>query len=90
MIFNLLTDLTDPDNIPGGYGGIDIRPILTLVITIIAVTVILVSACIIYRLYKNSKNEDITNKKWIPYAIIIITVALTILLIVLCCISLKK
>ncbi len=90
MIFNLLNTLTDPDNIPDGYGGLDMRPIWTLVITIIAVAVILISAYIIYYLYKHSKNEEITDKKWIPYAIITTAVILTILLVVFCCLACQK
>lgn len=90
MIFNLLTDLTDPDNIPGGYGGIDIRPILTLVITIIAVSVTLVAAYIIYYLVKNCDNEAIKNKTWIKPTIIISAVGITILIVVLGCIACSK
>lgn len=88
MIYNLL--LTDPDNIPDGYGGLDMRPIWTLVITIIAIAVIIISAYIIHYLYKNSKNEEITNRKWIPYAVIATAVILTILLITFCCLAVKK
>lgn len=90
MLLNLLNTLTDPDNIPSGYGGLDMRPIWTLVITIIAIAVILVSAFIIHYLYKISKNEEITNKKWIPHAIIAIAVILTIVLITFCCLAVKK
>ncbi len=90
MILNLLTDLTDPDDIPDGYGKTNVLPQLTLTITIIAIVITLISAFLIYYLYKHSKNENITNKEWIPIAIIIITVMLITLLIVFCYIALNE
>lgn len=90
MISNLLNSLTDPDNIPDGYSTIDIRFTLTIVITLIAVTVTLIAAYIIYYLYKNCNNETIKNKTWIKPTIIITAIGITILLITLGCIICSK
>ena len=88
MIFNLL--LSDPDNIADGYGGIDIQPILTLLITIIAITVTVITACIICYLYNNCNNEEIKNKKWIKPTLIISAILIIILLVILCCFACAK
>lgn len=89
-MYNLLTDLTDPDNIPDGYTTIDTRFTLTIVITLIAVAITIISAYIIYYLYKNCNNEAIKNKTWIKPTIIITAIALTVLLVILGCIICSK
>ena len=87
MIFNLLTSLTDPNGIPSGYGSLKMGPLWTILITIIAIAITLISAYIIYYLVKNNNNEIINNKKWIKPTIIITTIVLTILLIILGCLA---
>ena len=89
-MLNLLTTLTNPDNIQDGYTTIDTRFILTIVITLLAIAITIVSAYIIYYLCKNCHNETIKNKTWIKPTIIITAIVLIALLVILGCVICSK
>lgn len=67
MLWNLL--LVDPDNIPDGIGKASDLPYYILAITIIAILAIIIAACVIRWLYKNSQNPEIKEKNGLlPYS----------------------
>ena len=86
MILNLLTDLTDPDNVAGGYSSLDARPLLTLAITIIAVLITIITTAIILNLSKEKQKEC----SWIKPTIIITDILICIVLIIMCYFAVQK
>lgn len=80
MIFNLLTDLTDPDNVSGGViPAYDTTQILMFFLFLLGVVVTLISAFIIFKLCQKLQ----VKKRTIYYAIIITAIIILILFIVL-------
>lgn len=84
MILNLL--LTDPDNVPDGYTKTDIRAVLPLLITIIAIAITVIMSAIIFHLCKEKRKE----KQWITPTIIIVDIIVCIILITMCNFALQK
>lgn len=82
MIFSLLT--VSPDNIPGGYGGLDTTQVLIFFLTAIAILITIIAACIIGYLYNRRDKERIPGKSWVKPVIAITNICIIIILIVMC------
>ncbi len=80
MLCNLL--LTDPDNIPVGYGGLDTKPLSILLITILAILVTVIFACVIIQL--NKKCNENKSTKFFTIGMIIVTIIICVIYILLC------
>lgn len=52
MLWNLL--LVDPDNVPGGYGGLDMQAVYSAYMALIAIIVTIIAAFIIGFLYRKA------------------------------------
>lgn len=50
--------MTDPDNISGGYGGLDMEPIWQMLFIIALVIIIIMGIYIAYLKYKLMKDES--------------------------------
>ena len=48
MIYNLLTDLTDPNNVPSGYGGLDLNNGGWAIIGVLLVIILILIFVIVY------------------------------------------
>lgn len=82
MIFSLLT--VSPDNIPDGYGGLDTTQVLIFFLTVIAILITIIAACIIGYLYNRRDEERIPGKSWVKPVIAITNICIIIILIVMC------
>ena len=59
MFFNLLTDLTDPDNIPDGYcGGFDLNNGGWAIIGVLLVIILVLIFVIVYFVFKLDKYKE--------------------------------
>lgn len=74
-LLNVVSDLTDPDNTPSGYGGVDTAPLWVLFLACIATVITVVASYIIYKLYKKAFPQ---NK---PTKILILLIVITLILI---------
>lgn len=80
MIFNLLTDLTDPDNVPDGViPAYDNTQILMFFLFLLGVIVTIVAAIVIFKLCQKLQ----IKKRTIYYTIIITTILILIIFTVL-------
>lgn len=80
MIFNLLIDLTDPDNVPSAVAPMfDKTQILMFFIFLHGVIVTIVSATLIFKLCQKLQ----VKRRTIYYAIIITAIVILIIFIVL-------
>lgn len=86
MILNILTDLRNPDNIPDGYSTTDMRAVLPLFITIIAIVITGIMSAIIFHLCKEKRKD----KQWITPTIIMVDIIVCIVLITMCYFALQK
>ncbi len=87
MIFNLL--LTDPDNIPDGYGVPSTAPLWVILLAFIATIVTVCATYTIYKLYKKAYPESKSHTK-ILILIITVTLILIALYILIACIGYKE
>ena len=55
MIYNLLTDLTDPNNVPSGYGGLDLNNGGWAIIGVLLVIILILIFVIVYFVFKLDK-----------------------------------
>lgn len=81
MIWNLL-DKVSPDNIPGAYGGINIQPLLIILMAFLAVLVTIIFACMITYLHKRCHKDE--NTKVFSITLAIITLIICTLQIIMC------
>lgn len=80
MIFNLLTDLTNPDNIPDGVAqAYDTTQILMFFLFLLGVIVTIVSGMLIFKLCQKLQ----VKKRTIYYVIVITTIIILIIFTVL-------
>ncbi len=63
MFLNLL--LTDPDNVPDGYGGLDMQAVYAFYMALLGIIVTVIAACLIGYLYNkaypNGKKQTVTT-----------------------------
>lgn len=81
MIFSLL-DRVSPDNIPGGYGSLDLAPIMALLLAICAIVITIIAASLIYYFWKHTNSETLPYKKGIGIGIFIVSIILITLFII--------
>lgn len=82
MLWNLLSNVVSPDNKPGISGGINIKPLLILLMAFLAILVTIVFACMIIYLYRRIHQGE--NTKVFTITMLIITIIICALQILMC------